>query len=136
MASSPEFVEYVCDQLAGAGQVHYKRMFGEYGVFCGGKMVGMVCDDQFFVKDLPAARAVCPGCALAPPYPGAKPHLLVECLDDRERMARLAAAVWQQLPFPAPRKGGAGAKKGRPGAPKKGAGPGGKAPQKDGPSGR
>lgn len=125
MASSPEFAQYVCDQLAGAGQVRCKKMFGEYGIFCNGKMVGMVCDDQFFVKDLPAARAVCPGCPLAPPYPGAKPHLLVECVDDRERMARLAAAVWQQLPAPAPRKGGR-AKKRAPAAAGAKAKPGGK----------
>ena len=32
MASNPEFVQYIADQLAPAGQVTYHKMFGDYGV--------------------------------------------------------------------------------------------------------
>ena len=32
MASNPEFVQYIADQLAPAGQVTYRKMFGDYGV--------------------------------------------------------------------------------------------------------
>ena len=31
MSSSIEFVEFAAGQLAGAGEITYKRMFGEYG---------------------------------------------------------------------------------------------------------
>jgi len=50
-----------------------KRMFGEYGLYCEGKLVALACDDQLFVKVTEAGRAW-PGDAveLAPAYPSAK----------------------------------------------------------------
>ena len=36
MASNPEFVQYIADQLAPAGQVTYHKMFGDYGVYLEG----------------------------------------------------------------------------------------------------
>ena len=50
MASHPEFVRFVCEQLRGAGAVSSKRMFGEAAVYLHGKVVGLVCDNQLFVK--------------------------------------------------------------------------------------
>ena len=44
MASNPEFVQYIADQLAPAGQVTYYKMFGDYGVYLDGKMFALVCD--------------------------------------------------------------------------------------------
>ena len=31
MASSPDVVEYICFQLRHAGDISFKKMFGEYG---------------------------------------------------------------------------------------------------------
>lgn len=104
MASKIEFVEYVCEQLSGGGEITYKKMFGEYGLYCDGKSVGVICDDQLFLKKTDAGAAILPDCPEAPPYPGAKPSLLIESLDDRELMARLIRATWEELPFPKPKK--------------------------------
>lgn len=46
MASRPEFVQYVADQLAGAGAITYRKMFGEYGMYCDGKIFALICDGQ------------------------------------------------------------------------------------------
>ena len=35
MASSLEYVQYVTAQLSGAGVISYKKLFGEYGLWCG-----------------------------------------------------------------------------------------------------
>ncbi len=104
MASDLSFVEYVCGQIGGAGNVTYRKMFGEYSVYCGGKVVGLVCDNQFFVKITAAGEAVNPGCPHVPPYDGAKPYLLVENVDDRELMTRFITATWEELPLPKPKK--------------------------------
>lgn len=104
MASKPEFVAYVCDQLRDAGEISYKKMFGEYGIYCDGKMVAMVCNDQFFVKKTKAGSEILPGCPEGQPYPGAKPCLLIEEPEDREVLARLLWATWEELPFPKPRR--------------------------------
>lgn len=36
MASTQEFVEYVCDYISDAGQISYRKMFG---VYCNGKII-------------------------------------------------------------------------------------------------
>ncbi len=104
MASNLDFVEFVCEQIGGAGQISYKKMFGEYGVYCDGKIIGVVCDNQFFVKKTQAGQAVLPGCPEAAPYTGATPHFLIENLEDRDLMGRFIAATWQELPMPKPKK--------------------------------
>ena len=104
MASRPEFVEYVCEQLSGAGEITHKKMFGEYGIYCKGKIIGTVCDDQFFLKPTVAGRELYPDCSYAPPYEGAKPCMLIERLDDKDFMTRLITAVHAELPEPKPKK--------------------------------
>ena len=49
MASSLEYVQYVAAQLSGAGVISYKKSFGEYGLWCGGKFFGTVENNQFYV---------------------------------------------------------------------------------------
>lgn len=98
MASSPDFVSYVCAQLALAGCVTSRKMFGEYGIYCDEKLIGLVCDNQFFLKPTHAARELLKTPVEAPPYPGAKPSFLIECLEDREELARLVQAGWPELP--------------------------------------
>ena len=53
MASSPDFVTYICEQLGDIGAVRSRKMFGEYMVYLNDKPVIMVCDDTVFVKMLP-----------------------------------------------------------------------------------
>ena len=50
MASSQRTVDFVLGQIDGAGAVSARRMFGEYGVYCDGRIVGLICDDTFFIK--------------------------------------------------------------------------------------
>lgn len=37
MATSIEFIEYVCEQVSGIGIVRYRKMFGEYMVYINDK---------------------------------------------------------------------------------------------------
>ena len=45
MASNPDFVAFVAEQLGGAGEITYRKMFGEYGLYCDGKFFGTVEGD-------------------------------------------------------------------------------------------
>ncbi len=105
MATDPAFADHVLDQVGGAGRVAIRKMFGEYGIYCDGKVVALVCDNQVFLKPLPEAAALIGTPAYGPPYPGAKPHLVLSVeLDDPDLMARLVRAVAEALPAPKPRK--------------------------------
>ena len=105
MASDLNFVQYVSEQIAGAGSIAFRKMFGEYAVYCQGKVVALVCDNQLYVKPTIAGRLLAAPVGEAPPYPGAKPHLLIdEKLDDRAWMAALIAATERELPLPKEKK--------------------------------
>lgn len=105
MASDLEFVEYVCDQISTAGHITFRKMFGEFAIYCEGKVVALVCDNQLFVKPTPGGRTMVGSMEEAPPYPGAKPYFLVgDRLDDREWLSTLIRVTESETPAPKPRK--------------------------------
>ncbi|WP_027622933.1 TfoX/Sxy family protein [Clostridium lundense] len=104
MASNIEFVEYVCDQISGAGTITYRKMFGDYGVYCNRKIIGLICDDQFFLKKTESGKDLLHEVVEAPAYKGAKPSFLIECLDNREYLAEVVSATYKELPMPKPKK--------------------------------
>ncbi len=105
MASDLEFVQHVCDQVRGAGEVTYRKMFGEYAVYLRGKVVALVCDNQLFVKPTDEGRALLDRPTEGQPYPGAKPHLVLdEYLDDSALLSEVFRVTEAALPAPKPRK--------------------------------
>jgi TfoX/Sxy family transcriptional regulator of competence genes len=105
MASDLSFVEYVCDQIGGAGAATFRKMFGEYAIYRDGKVVALVCDNQLFVRPTAAGRALLGAPDEAPPYPGAKAHFRITGqLDDRDLVAQLVAVTAAALPAPKPKK--------------------------------
>ena len=106
MASRQSTVDFVLEQCAAAGTVRARKMFGEYGIYCGAKFVAVVCDDQLFVKPTAGGRAAASNCPEGVPFPGAKPWLLVpgDRCEEREWLAALIRATADELPLPSPRK--------------------------------
>ncbi len=103
MASSKDFVEYVSEQLAQAGAIRYRQMFGEYGFYCDDKFFAVVCDNQLFVKITDGGKRVLEDPVTAPPYQGAKPYFLISDLEDRELLTSLIIATCSDLPEPKPK---------------------------------
>jgi TfoX/Sxy family transcriptional regulator of competence genes len=104
MASDLEFVEYACDQFAGAGRIAFRKMFGEYAVYCDDKVVALICDNQLFVKPTEGGRALAGNVVEAPPYPGAKLHFLIDDrLDDPAWLTNLVRVTCAELPVPKPK---------------------------------
>jgi TfoX/Sxy family transcriptional regulator of competence genes len=105
MATDLAFVTYVREQTNDAGAVSYRKMFGEYALYCDGKIVGLVCDNQFYVKPTVAGRAILGIVIEAPPYPGAKPYFLIGSeLENQQLMTQLIQEMVQELPAPKPKK--------------------------------
>lgn len=100
-----EFVEYVCDQIGGGGEISYKKMFGEFGIYCNNKVIGVICEDQFFLKKTSFGENMLGSdVEEAAPYTNAKLHFLIESLEDREFLAELIAGTCEELPMPRPKK--------------------------------
>ena len=100
MASDREFVTFVCEQLRGAGEISSRRMFGEAAIYLNGKVVGLVCDNQLFLKATEPGRARIGSPVEAPPFPGANNWFLMTDLDDPEFLADLVRATAEALPAP------------------------------------
>ena len=98
MASDFGVVEQVIDQLELAGTIRWRKLFGEYALYLDGIYFGGVMDDRFLVKITPGGEALIPDCPRALPYAGGKPMLLIEDLDDRERLAELVRTTVRELP--------------------------------------
>ena len=105
MSCNKTNVDYMVEQMSGAGHVSVRPMFGEYGVYCDGKIVALICDDQLYVKPTAAGRIHCGKCLEAPPYSGAKPSLLIEAerIEDREWLSVLIKTTVAALPPPKPK---------------------------------
>ncbi len=103
MASSLEFVEYVCTQIMGTGDVRFRKMFGEYMVYVNNKPILLICDNTVFVKKMDCIAEKMKQSAVGTPYQGAKEHYILD-IDDEE-FSRLL--IEEMLPFvsvPKPRK--------------------------------
>lgn len=105
MASNPEFVQYVADNLSGAGLITYRKMFGEYGMYCDGKIFALICNNQLFIKITEAGKKMQPTLPQAPPYEGAKDYFLMEDIDDSVFLTDFVIATCKELPMPKEKKG-------------------------------
>lgn len=103
MASNPDFVQYIVDQCGKAGDITARKMFGDYGVYCNGKIFGLVSDNGFYVKPTEAGRQLLRSVDLRPPYEGAKPYFYIEDIDDSDYVSALVRATCADLPEPKPK---------------------------------
>ena len=78
MATSAEYMEFVCDRLNGMGLVRTKKMFGEYMVYVDDRPILLVCDFTVFVKKLEVLEPLMAESDRGFPYPGAKEHYILD----------------------------------------------------------
>jgi DNA transformation protein len=106
MASRQSTVDFILEQIAEAGVVTAKKMFGEYSLYCDGKVVALVTDDQLFVKPTAAGKAFVGDFVEGAPYPGAKPCLMIpgHKWDDRAWLTQLIRISAAALKAPKPPK--------------------------------
>ena len=100
MASSTDFVQYIADQCSDAGDIVTRKMFGDYGIYCDGKIFGLICDDCFYLKPTEAVRPLLRRVELRPPYDGAKDYFYIADVDDRDYLSALVSETCKALPEP------------------------------------
>ncbi len=105
MSSDIGFVEFAVGQIKNAGEITYKKMFGEFALYSDGIIFALICNDQLFMKPTNAGRAFIEEVVEAPPYPSAKPYFLVEeQLENKEWISTLVRLSVKELPPPKPKK--------------------------------
>lgn len=105
MASDENFVKFIFEQIETVGNIRYRKMFGEYAVYCNEKVVALICDNQLFVKQSDAGRRFIGDVVEAPPYKGAKPlFLIIDQFENKEWLSELIRLTEKELPKPKPKK--------------------------------
>lgn len=105
MASEQKFVDFIIAQMDTSGQITYKKMFGEYGLYSDNKLFALVCDNKLYIKPTLAGREYITDVVEAAPYLGAKPSFLIEeKLDDHAWLRQLVTITVRELPEPKPKK--------------------------------
>ena len=102
MASDQATVDFILEQASRGNAVRARKMFGEYGVYCDERFVGIIADDRLYLKVTGAGEELLPDATREAPYDGAKPHLLVdeEVIEDADRLSAAFRAAAAALPPP------------------------------------
>jgi len=96
MPTERNIVDYVLDRLG--PEASARAMFGEYGVYFQGVLIGLVCDDRLFVKETEAGSRLAGPHERDAPYPGAKPAIVFpEALWDTPLLKQVVAATADSL---------------------------------------
>jgi len=105
MAVDLEFVNFVVDQIDDACEVTHRMMFGGCTLYSKGKVVGLICDNQLFIKPTESGRAFIGDVVEAPAYEGAKMSFLIEGgVEDRQWLTELITLTEEALPAPKKKK--------------------------------
>ena len=106
MAISIDTMEYIFEQLQALPGAYSRKMFGEYAFYFMDKVIGLLCDDQLFVKPTEAGKAFLGDPEYAAPYPGAKDHFLIpeDMWDDSAFLCELFRVSEPEITKPAWKK--------------------------------
>jgi TfoX/Sxy family transcriptional regulator of competence genes len=102
MSSTQKTIDFLSEQISGAGHITARKMFGEYALYCDTKVVAFVCDDELFVKPTDAGRQFIGEVSEKPAYPGSKMYFWIsgEQWDDSEWLTQLIKTTADSLPLP------------------------------------
>lgn len=102
MSTSKATAEYILEQLSSLGDVRVRSMFGEYALYCFGRVVGLICDDEVFIKKTDAGQTYASGRYVeGTAYPGAKPSMnITDSIDDADFFCELVRLTAMALPLP------------------------------------
>jgi len=105
MPQDKAFVNDIVEMLQPL-DVWTRPMFGSVGLYCDGKFVGLVSDDQLFIKRSDADPDLFAGTDEGPPFPGATEWHLVTAdhFGDGEWLREAVQATADALPMPRPKK--------------------------------
>ena len=73
-------------------------MMGEYILYYKGKIFGGIYDDRFLIKPVKSAIDFMPNAKYEIPYKNGKEMLLMDDVDNKERLAELIKIMYDELP--------------------------------------
>lgn len=103
MTSSLDVIEFICKQIATAGEVKYRKMFGDYMIYVNDKPVVIVGDDIPYVKMHETIGELMSAAEQGYPYEGAKLHYILD-VSKPDFAVKVVSKLAEVLPYPKSRK--------------------------------
>ncbi len=103
MATTVEYIEFVCEQIKGVGDVRYRKMFGEYMVYVNDKPILLVCDSTVYIKMREEIKDLMEQAETGVPYEGSKEHYILD-VEDTEMSKKVISILEEITPIPKPKK--------------------------------
>lgn len=103
MATTIEYIEYVCEQIQGVGEIRYKKMFGEFMVYVNDKPIIIVCNNVPYVKKIDCIKDMMQNAETGCPYKGAKEHYVLD-IDNSEFCKSVIIELEKVTPLPKSKK--------------------------------
>jgi TfoX/Sxy family transcriptional regulator of competence genes len=103
MSTSTDFIDFVIEQIAGVGDIRYRKMFGEFMVYVNDKPILLICDNTVFVKMHEQISDLMKTAQKGFPYQGAKQHYILD-IDDRNLATQVIKILEPITPFPKSRR--------------------------------
>lgn len=95
------FVEFIIEQIQDVGNISHKYMFGGCAIYRGNKVVALICDNQLYIRPTKNGKKFIKIVNEKSPYPGAKPHFLIEeNIDNKEWLCDLIKITAKELSQP------------------------------------
>ncbi|MFA5842182.1 MAG: TfoX/Sxy family protein [Candidatus Gracilibacteria bacterium] len=102
MATTQSTIDYIVDQLQEAGNISARKMFGEFALYCEGRVVGLVCDNTLFIKITePGKIFIGKGYKEGYAYKGAKVSMVIDGdqIEDRDWLCELVRITAANVPL-------------------------------------
>jgi TfoX/Sxy family transcriptional regulator of competence genes len=103
MACTTDFIDFICAQLEGVGQIRTRKMFGDWCIYIDEKPIILACDNIAYVKKNPAIVSLMTDAESGIPYEGAKEHYILD-IEHRDRAQSIIRALLPVIPYPKRKK--------------------------------
>lgn len=99
MASSKEYINFVCTQLHGVGVIRTRKMFGDWCIYVDEKPIILACDEICYVKKHEAIADLMQDAECGFPYDGAKEHYILD-IEHSETILPVIKKLVEVVPYP------------------------------------
>ncbi len=101
MSTTKEYLSFLSEQLSSLDGISFRPMMGEYLIYYHDKTAAYVCDGRLLVRPTPSAVRLLPDAEYDSMTAGGRKKLLrVDNIDNKELLAELFEAMYDELPQP------------------------------------
>lgn len=97
MASSPDYLQFILDQLSELPEISYRKMMWEYILYFHWKIIGWIYDNRLLLKPTEKVKEIMKDIEMQIPYPWAKPMIYVDNVDNSEYLGNLMKVTYEEL---------------------------------------